>query len=74
MGTDTTVLLRLPLSLRCAGARQRVISDCDAGDKEAAAEAVAAAREALQAALAEAGIEFTMPEMDGQQPPELPNK
>ena len=51
-----------------------IVAERDAEDKEAAAEAVAAAREALQTALAEAGIEFTFPELGGQQPPELPNK
>ena len=51
-----------------------IVAERDAEDKEAAAEAVAAAREALQNALAEAGIEFTFPELGGQQPPELPNK
>ena len=51
-----------------------IVAERDAEDKEAAAEAVAAAREALQNALAEAGIEFTFPELGGQQPPELSNK
>ena len=43
-----------------------ILAERDAEDQGAAAEAVTAAREALQAALAEAGIEFTMPEMNGQ--------
>lgn len=51
-----------------------IVAEREAEDKDAAAAAVTAAREALQAALAEAGIEFTMPEMGGQQPPEIPNK
>lgn len=55
-----------------------IVAERDAEDKDAAAEAVAAAREALQAALAEAGIEFAMPEMgrqfQGQQSPQIPNK
>lgn len=55
-----------------------IVAERDAEDKDAAAEAVAAAREALQSALAEAGIEFSMPEMgrpfQGQQSPQIPNK
>ena len=51
-----------------------IVAEREAEDKDAAAAAVTAAREALQAALAEAGIEFTMPEMGDQQSPEIPNK
>ena len=57
-----------------------IVAERDAEDKEAAAQAVADAREALLSALAEAGIEMnfgaseSLPEMpDGQQMPEMPS-
>ena len=43
-----------------------IVAERDAEDKDAAAEVVAAAREALQAALTEAGIEAGFGPMDGQ--------
>lgn len=43
-----------------------IVAERDAEDKDAAAEAVAVAREALQAALTEAGIEAGFGPMDGQ--------